>query len=262
MKTKLLLCLFVAIAARAANYVGDQTFAAPFTLNDNVNVVGDLTFATPGTYSATTWNIVGFIRFAAPGTYVVNATRGGFAVSGNAVGPASGSVTVHVSYRTTINFVGTVAPGITVIDDTGGPMVTPPTTVGPMPAAPLMNLSTRATLAAGGVLNPGFVIGGDTSRRVLLRAVGPGLGAFGVTGVLANPALRLFNGSLQVASNNGWDGTAELSATFARVGAFGLPAGSRDAVLLVTLAPGAYTATVQGAAGEGGEVLVEVYFVE
>jgi hypothetical protein len=52
MKIKLLLCLFAAVAARAANYVGDQTFAAPFTLNENVNVVGNLTFSTPGTYSA------------------------------------------------------------------------------------------------------------------------------------------------------------------------------------------------------------------
>jgi hypothetical protein len=263
MKIKLLLCLFAAIAARAANYVGDQTFAAPFTLNENVNVVGNLTFSTPGTYSANSWNIVGFIRFGAPGIYTVNATSGGFAVSGNAVGPASGNVTVHVSYRTTVNFVGTVATNVTIIDDTGGPTITPPPTIEPVAPAPLMNLSTRATLVAGGVLNPGFVIGGTSPRRVLIRAIGPGLVAFGVSGTLPNPTLAVFNGALQVAANNGWGGGAELNGTFVAVGAFGLASASKDAALLLTLSPGAYTATIRGAtANETGEVLLEVYFVE
>jgi hypothetical protein len=46
MKLKLLLCLFAALATvRAANYVGDQTFAAPFTLNEGVNIVGNLTLS-------------------------------------------------------------------------------------------------------------------------------------------------------------------------------------------------------------------------
>jgi hypothetical protein len=152
---------------------------------------------------------------------------------------------------------------VTIIDDTGGPTIAPPVTVEPAPPAPLMNLSTRATLGSGGVLNPGFVIGGTAPRRVLIRAIGPGLVAFGVSGVLAKPSLAVFNGSLQVAANNGWGGAADLNATFAAVGAFGLPPASNDAVLLLTLSPGVYTATIRGAgANEGGEVLVEVYFVE
>jgi hypothetical protein len=44
------------------------------------------------------------------------------------------------------------------------------------------------------------------------------------------------------------------------VGAFALGAGSKDAVLLVTLPAGAYTAQVSGVAG-GGIALVEVYEV-
>jgi hypothetical protein len=44
------------------------------------------------------------------------------------------------------------------------------------------------------------------------------------------------------------------------VGAFGLGAGSKDAVLLVSLPPGAYTAQVSGIGG-GGIALVEVYEV-
>jgi hypothetical protein len=263
MKLKHLLCLILAVAARAANYIGDQTFSAPFALNENVNVVGNLTFATPGTYSATTWTIVGFIRFAQPGTYTVVATTGGFAVSGNAVGPANGTATIRVNYQTTVNFVGTVATNLIVVDESGArPPTIMPVDITPPPPAPLMNLSTRATLVAGGVLSPGFVIGGTTPRRVLIRAIGPGLAPFGVTGVMANPTLAVFNGALQIGANDDWSGDVALDATFAAVGAFGLPPASRDAALVVTLPPGAYTATVRGAtAADAGEVLVEVYFV-
>jgi hypothetical protein len=46
-----------------------------------------------------------------------------------------------------------------------------------------------------------------------------------------------------------------------QVGAFPLPAGSKDAVLLATLAPGAYTLQVRGKTG-GGEVIIEVYEID
>jgi hypothetical protein len=52
-----------------------------------------------------------------------------------------------------------------------------------------------------------------------------------------------------------------LAAAFTRVGAFALPAGSRDAALLATLPPGAYTAQVSGVGGTTGVALVEVYEV-
>ena len=263
MKLKLLLCLFAALTTvRAANYVGDQTFAAPFTLNEGVNIVGNLTLATPGTYSAVNWNIVGLVRFGAPGEYTVNATGGGISFAGNVLAPPNGTVVVRVNYRTTVNVVGTVGSGITVIDN-AQPPTTPVETVVSPPPAPLMNLSTRVALGAGGVLNPGFVIGGSASRRVLIRAIGPGLAAFGVTGVMANPKLTVFSGALEAGANDDWGGDAQLNATFIAVGAFGLPSASRDAALVLTLAPGAYTVAVRGATpAEAGEVLFEVYFVE
>jgi hypothetical protein len=43
------------------------------------------------------------------------------------------------------------------------------------------------------------------------------------------------------------------------VAAFELPASSQDAVLLVTLAPGPYTAQVSGVGDTTGVALVEVY---
>ena len=264
MKIKLLLFLACATLARAANYIGDQTFAAPFSANETVNIVRNLTFSKPGTYTATSWNVVGLVRFAAPGEYFFVATAGGIAGSGNVLGPASGVARVHVAYRTSVNFVGLVAASITLIDDSQTTLPPPPSeTVNPPPPAPLMNLSTRATIAAGGNLSVGFVVGGTTPRRVLVRAIGPGLAQFGLGGTLANPVLTVFSGTLPLATNDDWDDSGNLRATFAAVGAFGLAQGSADAAVIVTLQPGAYTAGVRGGStADAGEVLVEIYLLE
>jgi hypothetical protein len=116
------------------------------------------------------------------------------------------------------------------------------------------------------VLIAGFVIGGSTSKTVLIRASGAALGPFGVTGLLPTPQLQLYglgaSGSVLLASNDGWNGDAEITAAAAEVGAFAWtdPA-SADAALLITLPPGNYTAEVLGANGATGIALVEVYEV-
>ena len=129
--------------------------------------------------------------------------------------------------------------------------------------AKLVNLSVRAQVGSGSEApNIGFVVAGTQPKRVLIRAVGPTLGLFGVTDALADPQLELFEGSTRIDQNDNWGGSAELSATFNRVGAFGFAdPSSRDAVLLTTLAPGAYTVVVSGANGTTGVGLVELYEV-
>lgn len=134
-------------------------------------------------------------------------------------------------------------------------------------ASPLTNVSTRTTLAAGGTATTGFVVGGSGSRRVLVRAVGPGITQFGVTNALANPSITVFRGSTQIGANDDFSAGANVDATlpqqFTRVGAFPLTAGSRDAALITTLEAGPYTAQVRGgAATETGDVLLEVYFLD
>lgn len=122
----------------------------------------------------------------------------------------------------------------------------------------LVNLSARTQVGTGAnILIAGFAIGGETSKTLLIRAVGPGLAPFGVTGTLADPQLELYTGSTLLAVNDNWD--ASTADTFSTVGAFNLPAASRDAALLVTLAPGSYTAQVSGIANTTGVALVEVY---
>jgi uncharacterized delta-60 repeat protein len=129
-------------------------------------------------------------------------------------------------------------------------------------ASRLANVSSRASVSAGsGVLISGFVVAGGASDSFLVRGVGPGLVAFGVTGALADPQLGVFDSAGRtVGSNDNWSGTT-VSTTAANVGAFALSAGSKDAALTTTLAPGAYTAQVSGVAGSTGGVLLEIYEV-
>ncbi len=124
----------------------------------------------------------------------------------------------------------------------------------------LINVSVRKHLGTG--LTAGFVLGGSASTKVLIRAVGPTLGDFGVPGVVADPQLTLFNGqSVKIGENNDWGGTTALTAAFGSVGAFALPTPSKDAALLVTLPPGNYSVRATGTGTTTGVALVEVYEV-
>jgi hypothetical protein len=81
-----------------------------------------------------------------------------------------------------------------------------------------------------------------------------------VAGALAAPQLSVSDSNQNVVgSNSGWGGTAALQAAFDSVSAFAFPTTSTDAAVLVTLAPGAYTAEVSGANGTTGVALLEMY---
>ena len=62
------------------------------------------------------------------------------------------------------------------------------------PTRALVNLSSRGTAGAAGssALASSFTIEGSAPKAVLIRAVGPKLGALGVTGFIADPALVVF----------------------------------------------------------------------
>ncbi len=125
----------------------------------------------------------------------------------------------------------------------------------------LLNLAARGRAGAGiETLVVGFVVHGGP-KRVLLRAVGPGLVPFGVTGALADPQLTLFAGAALHALNDDWGGGPVLTDIFTRTGAFALGGTSRDAAVLVALPPGAYAAHVRGANATTGVVLLEIYEV-
>lgn len=128
-------------------------------------------------------------------------------------------------------------------------------TVIPVIASRISNVSVRTTLKANQTLIVGMSMSGG-GKPVLVRGVGPGLAAFGVSGTMPDPRLALFEGSTMIEANDNWGGTAALSTMFASVGAFALPPASLDAALSRTV-DGGRTAQISGTAG--GTVLVEAY---
>ena len=128
----------------------------------------------------------------------------------------------------------------------------------------LRNISARAEVGSGeGVLVAGFVIAGESAKTVLVRAIGPTLGDFGVPGSLADPRLSIQTFDAVLAENDDWGAdpaeSALLSQAFSQVGAFALDPDSKDAAILITLPPGTYTAQVNGTGGSTGVALVEAY---
>ncbi|RKX33899.1 MAG: hypothetical protein DRP71_08860 [Verrucomicrobia bacterium] len=128
----------------------------------------------------------------------------------------------------------------------------------------LVNISIRAFVGTGkDIVIPGFVVSGGTIR-LLIRAVGPTLGGFGVLGTLADPKLTVFTGPTELFSNDDWQANPavdETTAATAVVGAFDLEEGSGDAAVVATLLPGAYTVKVFGIGDTTGVALVEIYII-
>lgn len=132
--------------------------------------------------------------------------------------------------------------------------------------ARLVNISTRAQVGTGGsILIPGFVISGSGIETLLIRADGPALAQFGLTGLLAQPTLSLLDASgTTVASNTGWATSpdpSQLASVAASVGAFALTAGSNDCALIANLPAGAYTVQMMGTNNTTGVALAEIYEV-
>lgn len=128
-----------------------------------------------------------------------------------------------------------------------------------------VNVSSRARVGTkDDVAIAGFIISGpaDRKKRVLVRAVGPGLTPFGLApgDVLAQPVLSVFDAQRKLyGTNHGWSDSGDVAAAAKATGAFAFAPGSRDAAMLLDLVPGSYTAQVSGENGSTGIALVEVY---
>jgi cyclophilin family peptidyl-prolyl cis-trans isomerase len=134
----------------------------------------------------------------------------------------------------------------------------------------LINLSVLTTdITPGQSLTLGFVIGGATGKEsVLLRAAGPALAAFGLSSLLPDPQLTLFNAaSTPLASNAGWSSTpgnqTAVNAADTATGAFALSPGSLDSAMVQSLSAGSgsagYSISITGKSNDGGTALGEVY---
>jgi hypothetical protein len=123
----------------------------------------------------------------------------------------------------------------------------------------LANVSTRGFVEAGSnVMIGGFIAGHPTSANVpvIVRAIGPSLGSFGVPSPLPDPILSLYDSNgAQVAENDNWqdtDGPAISASGFA-------PSNPAESAILISRPPGNTTAIVRGKNGGIGNALVEVY---
>lgn len=122
----------------------------------------------------------------------------------------------------------------------------------------LANISTRGLVQTGNnVMIGGIILGGGTgANTVLVRAIGPSLGSFGIANALSDPTLGLYdNQGMLIRFNDDWrqNQQAEIQAT-------GLsPTNILESALIEILPPGNYTAIVAGYQGATGVGLVEVY---
>jgi len=277
--------------------IGLEFFGAPSTMQGTVNAINEpvTEYARGGEASAiavtaasTSAGIVVSWSSVEGGTYVVATSSDGTTFTTLASGITSGGLTTTLTtntaanyYRVTLTAVATYdtlgnggVSGLNVASDFnyagGAPSTTSatptsPSTPGATGTARLVNLATRAFVGAGEqIMIPGFVVSGSGTTRLLIRAIGPTLASFGVSGVLADPQLTLFSGTTTIAANDNWSSaanSAEVTSAAASAGAFALTNGSRDAALLVELAAGSYTVAVSGVGGATGTALVEIYVV-
>ncbi|MEZ5277436.1 MAG: PQQ-dependent sugar dehydrogenase [Opitutaceae bacterium] len=135
------------------------------------------------------------------------------------------------------------------------------------------NISTRGVVGNGpDRLIAGFVVRGvpgATTGTVLVRAIGPGLMSVGVTsGYLEDPVLEIYSAddpTTPVYSNDDWgdsEDAADIKSVSETIGAFALADDSTDAVLMLSLPSGVYTAKVGGKDNGTGIAIVEVYAVD
>lgn len=150
------------------------------------------------------------------------------------------------------------------ITNLAGVITSPAATLTVNPVSRISNLSIRSQVGGtSGVLTVGLTIGGsgtNGTKPLLLRAIGPTLSGFNVSGVLEDPQLALLGGSTVIAQNDNWSGNAQVSAMSAAVGAFGLASEtSQDAALLHSAPSGGYTVRISGTGDSSGVALAEVY---
>jgi hypothetical protein len=117
------------------------------------------------------------------------------------------------------------------------------------------------------VMIGGFIVQGTGAKKVIIRAIGPELGAppYNIPNALVNPTLELHNGAgALIASNDNWQSTVIggiiTSNQVSDIRSSGhAPGDGRESAIIAELPPGNYTAIVRGVNNTTGIGLVEVY---
>jgi FG-GAP-like repeat/FG-GAP repeat len=266
------------VAVGDFNGDGKQDLAVTDFFNRKVSILlgdGNGHFSTPSSYSTPN----------TPGVVVV----GDFNGDGNQdLAVVNGLISIFLgngagSFSAAINFsVGNPYPGPNPLDVAVGDfngdgkqdLVTANNNAGnvaillrdcALTPATLGNISTRLQVGTSDrVMIAGFIVQGSAPKRVLIRAAGPSLTQFGVPNALANPRLELHDASNTIGMNDDWQttqiGGVITSDQVTEIQSSGLaPRDPAESAVIVTLAPGSYTAIVQGVNGGTGVGIVEVY---
>ena len=260
------------------------SISGPVTLNAGVMngsgvINGDLTnnggFVAPGQQSPGTIAVTGNFSQAADGTIVIK--RGGsmpaqfdqLQVDGtatlagkldvktmNGYTPSASDTFDPLGYSSASGSLSASSNAQVTIAPTGVVASLDPAKPNPTTGQPL-NISTRMQVLAGdNALIAGFIVTGPSgsSKKVLIRGLGPSLANFGVPGTINDPLLELHKADGTVVTNDNWqDGdTSEIPNGFS-------PSDPRESLIVATLSPGNYSAVLKGAHGETGVGIAEVY---
>ena len=259
------------------------TLVGPVTLNGGVftgsgKIIGNLTnnggYIMPGNSSGT-MVVAGDLTQGSGGTLIVKAGGGeagqfdrlqvgGKATLGgrldvrtvNGYLPLPGDPFNPIGYKSVSGSFGSVSSNVQIALNGSGMIATLDPAKANPPAGQPLNIATRMkVLTNDNVLIAGFIVTGPSgsTKKVLIRGLGPSLAQFGVTGTLSDPLLELHKSDGTVINDNWQQGdTTQIPNGFA-------PGDPREAVIVATLAPGNYSAVVKGAHGETGVGIAELY---
>ncbi len=244
----------VGLCTVTANQAGNATYATAPPVTQSFAV--DKASQTIATISF----IPDFLSIGGTTTASATATSG-MAVSFSSTTPSTCSVLG--------NTVSGLIPGIcTVAADQSGsdnyaaaPQITQSITVTAANPTRLLNIATRGRVeTVDNVMIAGFIIQGSSPKKVLIRARGPSLAAapFNVPGTLSDPFLTLYSGATPIDSNDDF----AQHANAAQIPADWIPANAKEAAIVTTLNPGAYTAIVNGVGATSGVAIVEVFEID
>ncbi len=157
---------------------------------------------------------------------------------------------------------GVYTAGLSGKDDTRGIGLVEIYDVSATADSHLANMSTRGNVGSApeDLLISGFIVGAIDNSTVVLRALGPSLGAAGINDPLHDPSFNVYdqNGTL-LGGNDDWrDNPHSFELEQNRLP----PPDDAEAATILHLPVGAYTAVTTGADGGTGIALVEVYNLE